>query len=187
MNIYLIFKILHIIGFVSWFAALFYIPRLFIYHVETSTQDEPQKTAFHNQFVLMEKRLYGIIMTPAMLITWICGITMLVYAQLAPEIPDWITQGWMHLKLLLLILLTGYHHLCKSILKKLESKTLDWTSDKLRFFNEIPTILLIAIVGIAVFKDFTNFALLFVVLFAIGIVLYIATKAYKKYRMRTGK
>ena len=95
----LAFKALHIVGFVAWFAGLFYLVRLFVYHAEALEKPDPERSILVAQYAKMEQRLFGIITRPAMIITFVAGIAMLMIN------PDYLQEGWMHIKLTLVILL----------------------------------------------------------------------------------
>ena len=97
------FKSLHIIGFVTWFAGLFYLARIFVYHVEANDKPETERNILQAQYNIMAERLYKIITNPAIIITWLFGIGMLVLN------PAYLQGGWMHAKFLLVFLLSGYH------------------------------------------------------------------------------
>jgi len=142
MNSYLLFKSLHLIAVISWMAGLLYLPRIFVYHVENSEKKEATEI-----FEIMEKRLYFYIMRPAMLVTWLFGI-ILVY------ISGWdiLSQLWMHIKLALVIFLSIYHEYLGTCLKSLKLKTNTKTSKFFRIINEVPTIILIFIIFIVIFK-----------------------------------
>ena len=144
---YFWFKAFHLIGIVVWFAGLFYLVRLFIYHVEADEQPEPARTILKNQYQLMEKRLYNIITTPGMLVTVAMAIGLLTTE------PEVLKQGWLHVKLVFVVLLLGYHHYCKRLMRQLEKNECKWGSQQLRALNEAPTVMLMAIVLLAVFKD----------------------------------
>ncbi len=144
---YLWFKAFHIIGVVVWFAGLFYLVRLFIYHVEADEQPEPAQSILKNQYTLMEKRLYGIITTPGMLVTVAMAIGLLW--QNPAVLHDW----WLHIKLTLVAVLLGYHFYCRRLMKKLEAGECGWSSKQLRALNEFPTLLLVVIVLLATFKN----------------------------------
>ena len=177
-EVYQVGKTIHFIGLISWFAGLFYLPRLFIYHVESLEKSEAEKNVLIPQFSIMEKRLYNIIMNPAMFITYIGGILMLL--QLGW---DWFTVNiWMHWKLGFIFILTGYHHYNKVIIKKLDNGIIPMSSTKLRYYNEIATMLLLAIVLLAVFKSRLYFVYALITFVAFGILLGMGIKAYKKYR-----
>lgn len=179
INIYHAFKTLHVIGFVSWFAGLFYLVRLFIYHAEAADKPAAVRAVLHEQFSIMESRLYGIIATPAMVITWSGGTAMLVYRELADG--PWLgTQGWLHVKLLLVVLLTGYHHWCKSLMKKFQAGELPWSSERLRAWNEVATLFLAGIVMLAVYQTRTNYGVVLGVLGLLSLLAYLGIRAYRK-------
>lgn len=140
--LYLWIKALHIIAMVCWFAGLFYLPRLFVYH--TMSKDE----ASRERFSVMERKLYRGIMTPAMIATLVFGIALLVL------VPGWMSQGWMHAKLTLVVLLVGYHHVCGAMYKRLARGENKRSHVFYRWFNEAPVLLLIAIVILVVVKPF---------------------------------
>jgi putative membrane protein len=141
------FKAFHIVGIVVWFAGLFYLVRLFIYHVEANQEPEPARTILKNQYQIMEKRLYSIITTPGMLVTIAMAIGLLTTE------PDVLKEGWLHVKLGFVVLLIGYHHYCKRLMKQLAEDKCKWNSQQLRALNEAPTVMLIVIVLLAVFKN----------------------------------
>ena len=140
INVNEILKILHIVSFVSWFAGLFYLPRLFVYHVENNTNRE-----MNDVFQKMEYKLLRIIMNPAMILTWIFGLALIHYVGFA-----W----WLALKLILVGILTAFHMYLAKIRKNLEHNYRDYTSMYLRIINEVPTILLVLIVILVVVKPF---------------------------------
>ena len=181
----LLFKSLHIIGAIAWFGGLFYIGRIFVYHVEALAKDGHTKEVLTDQFAVMERRAYYIICIPGMLITWIFGsITIATYID--TQGMEWFRiNSWLHIKLLLVFLLSGYQHVCKSVLKKLSKGVVPFTSFKMRLFNEVPTIFLVAIVLIAVYRNTLNatYALTGIVIF--GILLVVATRWYKSTRENT--
>jgi protoporphyrinogen IX oxidase len=144
---YLWFKAFHIVGVVAWFAGLFYIVRLFVYHVEANEQPEPARTILQQQYQLMEQRLYRIIMTPGMVFTVVMAVAMLVMA------PELLKESWLHAKLALVVLLVGYHHYCGRLIKQMSQGKFTWGSQQLRGLNEVPTIFLVVIVLLAVFKN----------------------------------
>lgn len=136
-------KAAHIISMVCWFAAIFYLPRLFVYHAMSDD------TISQERFAIMERKLYRGIMTPSMIATWIFGLWML---ELGWDVYK--TQGWLHVKLLLVVLLSGYHGACGLYRKKLIDNP-HYKSHKFwRWFNEIPVFALIFIVILVVVKPF---------------------------------
>ncbi|MEM8718841.1 MAG: protoporphyrinogen oxidase HemJ [Cyanobacteria bacterium P01_G01_bin.39] len=141
------FKAFHLVGIVVWFAGLFYLVRLFVYHAEAEQEPEPARGILKKQYEIMEKRLYSIITTPGMLLTVAMAIGLI---STEPAI---LKSTWLHIKLAFVVLLIGYHHFCKSIMKKLAAGECNWTGQQFRALNEAPTILLVLIVLLAVFKN----------------------------------
>ena len=142
MNYYLLFKSLHLIAVISWMAGLLYLPRIFVYHVENSEKKETTEI-----FEVMEKRLYFYIMRPAMILSWLFGIILIYISGI-----DVFSQLWMHIKLGLVVLLTIYHEYLGICLKSLKLNTNTKTSKFFRIINEVPTIILIFIIFIVIFK-----------------------------------
>jgi len=142
MNYYLLFKSLHLIAVISWMAGLLYLPRIFVYHVENSEKKETTKI-----FEVMEKRLYFYIMRPAMILSWLFGVILIYINGI-----DIFSQLWMHIKLGLVVVLTVYHEYLGICLKSLKLKTNTKTSKFFRIINEVPTIILIFIIFIVIFK-----------------------------------
>ena len=142
MNSYLLFKSLHLIAVISWMAGLLYLPRIFVYHVENSEKKEAIEI-----FETMERRLYFYIMRPAMIATWLFGVILIYINGL-----DIFSQLWVHIKLALVIFLTIYHEYLGICLKSLKLKTNTKTSKFFRIINEVPTIILILIIFIVIFK-----------------------------------
>lgn len=177
--LHLFLKSFHIVGFVSWFAGLFYLVRMFVYYAEANEKPEPLRAEWKKQYTLMQWRAYKIICNPAMMITWTCGIAMLI------NTPAFLQQGWMHVKLTLLVLLTGYHLYCKGIIKKQENGEKTFGSFGFRLLNELPTLFLVAIVLLAVVKDLLNFIYLFLGIMAFGAALFMSARAYKNHREKS--
>jgi putative membrane protein len=142
MNSYLLFKSLHLISVISWMAGLLYLPRIFVYHVE-NLKDKNTSSIFKT----MEKKLYFYIMTPAMILTWIFGLILISFLG-----PEAFSATWIKLKLLLVILLTSYHFYLSKLLGDFEVDRNNKSSKFFRIINEVPTILLVLIVFIVVFK-----------------------------------
>ena len=137
---YELLKILHIISFVSWFAGLFYLPRLFVYHVENITNKE-----MSHVFQKMEYKLLKVIMNPAMILTWVFGLALIHHVGFAL---------WLILKIVLVVLLSIFHMYLGKIRKNLEYNYRDYSSKYLRIINEVPTVILVLIVVLAVIKPF---------------------------------
>jgi protoporphyrinogen IX oxidase len=137
-------KSMHVIAMVAWFAGLFYLPRLFVYHVDCS--DEPGR----RRFEIMERRLYRAIMTPAAVITVLAGLALLVnYAWAAYS-----GAGWLRIKLILVALLVVYHLLCGRYLAAFRDGRNRHSARFFRGFNEVPTLILIAVVSLTIVKPF---------------------------------
>lgn len=139
----LIFKALHLIAMVCWFAGIFYLPRLFVYHAMSDDKIS------QDRFVLMERKLYRGIMTPAMLATWLFGLSMVLSNWQIYK-----TQGWLHAKLTLVIILTIYHIACGKYRLKLADNPNLKTHTFWRWFNEVPAFILLGVVFLAVLKPF---------------------------------
>jgi len=142
MNSYLLFKSLHLISVISWMAGLLYLPRIFVYHVE-NLKDKNTSLIFKT----MEKKLYFYIMTPAMILAWVFGIILISFLG-----PETFSTNWIKLKLLLVILLTSYHFYLSKLLNDFKMDRNAKSSKFFRIINEVPTVLLILIVFIVVFK-----------------------------------
>ena len=142
MNSYLLFKSLHLIAVVSWMAGLLYLPRIFVYHVENKEKKEATDI-----FEVMEKRLFYYIMRPAMIFSWIFGL-ILIYLN-GIEI---FSQLWMQIKIILVVLLSAYNDYLGKCCISLKNNSNNKSSKFFRIINEVPTILLILIVFIVVFK-----------------------------------
>ena len=142
MNSYLLFKSLHLIAVISWMAGLLYLPRIFVYHVEN--KDKKEATDI---FEVMEKRLFFYIMRPAMILTWIFGL-ILIYLN-GIEI---FSQLWMQIKIVLVILLSGYNDYLGKCLVSLKNNSNTKSAKFFRIINEIPTVMLIFIVFLVIFK-----------------------------------
>ncbi|MCG6656688.1 protoporphyrinogen oxidase HemJ [Halomonas campisalis] len=142
---YLWIKGLHIVAVVTWFAALFYLPRLYVYHAMAREKGEQQAIDY---FTVMERKLYRGIMTPSMIAVVGLGAWLLIL------MPAWLGQGWMHVKLLLVVGLVGYHHVCLIYLKQFAAGRCEKSHVFFRWFNELPVIALLAIVLLAVLKPF---------------------------------
>ena len=173
----LVIKALHIIFIVTWFAGLFYMVRLFIYHAEGTLKEEPEQSILLKQYELMQKRLWYIITWPSMVFTVILGTWLLVV-----YFPMYIEFGFMHAKLGFIVLLIAYHLFCHFIFLRQKKRTSKWTSSKLRLWNELATIFLVAIVFIIVFKNQLNWIYATLSFFGVGVLLMILIKLYKKLR-----
>ncbi len=142
MNIYLTFKALHLIAVISWMAGLLYLPRIFVYHTEKQEEKQINKV-----FKIMEFKLYNYIMMPAMILSWIFGLILIGSIGF-----EQLHSTWLIIKLILVVVLTIYHFFLGNCLNKFKNDENKYSSRFFRIFNEIPTILLILIVFIVVFK-----------------------------------
>ena len=141
MNSYLLFKSLHLVAVISWMAGLLYLPRIFVYHSQNNNE------IITSVFKTMERKLFLYIMTPAMILSWLFGLILIHeigFAELA--------SLWLQLKLVLIVILTAYHFYLGILLKKFEFDQNEKSSKFYRYINEIPTLLLILIVFIVIFK-----------------------------------
>lgn len=169
-------KPLHIIFIVTWFAGLFYIVRLFIYHTEAETKSEPEKSILQKQYKLMEKRLWYGITWPSMILTLIFG-SWLLWLH-----PGFLSMGFFILKLCFAGGLILYHIQCHVIFKQLQNDIVKSTSLKLRLWNELATVFLVAIVFLIELQSNTNWIWGMVGLIIFAVTLMLAIKIYKKSR-----
>lgn len=177
----LLLKALHIIGFVAWFAGLFYLVRMFVYHTEAYDKEQPEQDILRKQLHMMETKVYKIICTPGMILTWICGTMMIMEYGM-----DWFRiNSWLHVKLLLILLLSGYHHYCKTLIRKLENAKTGFSSFQFRLFNELPSLFLIAIVLLAVFRNKLNFLYAIIGILIAALLMYLIARVYKNNREKT--
>ena len=142
MNTYLLFKSLHLISVISWMAGLLYLPRIFVYHAQNNSEQ-----IISEVFKVMEKKLFFYIMTPAMTLSWLFGLLLIHeigFEQLG--------QTWMILKLAFVVLLTIYHFFLGNILNQFKLNLNEYSHKFFRYINEIPTILLILIIFVVIFK-----------------------------------
>lgn len=178
MMIYLYAKAIHIIFVICWMAGLFYIVRLFIYHTEARQKRTEEYAVLHRQFMVMEHKLWWIITTPSMYLAVLAGLAMLADA------PGLLQAGWLHVKLVFVLGLIGYHFVCQRIMYQLKSEQSSWTSNRLRMWNELATVLLFAIVFAVVLKSAVNWIYGVIGLLLLAIMLMVAVKWYKKFRDR---
>lgn len=173
---FLYIKALHIIFVVTWFAGLFYIIRLFIYHVEAEDKEEPAKTILQTQYKLMSKRLWYIITWPSAMLASLFAFWML-WLQ-----PAYLTMGWMQVKLSFVLALYLYHGACQKIFSQLQNDIIKYSSFKLRVWNEVATILLFAIVFLVVLQNSMSWVWGVVGILLFGILLMLSIKLYKRIR-----
>jgi len=161
---------------VTWFAGLFYIPRLFIYHIEAWQKPSPDKEILSNQLKLMTKRLWYIITWPSAVLCTLTAIWLLIL------MPAWLQQPWMHVKLVFVLLLLGYHFKCHQIFKQLQRDEVNYTSKFMRMWNEVATIILFAVVFLVVLKSAFNWIYGIVGMFVLMVLLMLGIRWYKKVR-----
>jgi len=171
---YFYIKALHIIFIVTWFAGLFYMVRLFVYSAEANDKSEPERSILLKQFGLMQKRLWYGITWPSAILTLIFGTWIgILYGSL---------PSWLLVKLFFVVGLFIYHLSLQSIFNQQKKENFKWTSQRLRMWNEVATLFLIAIIMLAVVKELLSVVWGIVVLVAFTFLLLLAIKIYKKYR-----
>ena len=137
------FKALHVISVIAWMAGLLYLPRLFVYHTGVEAGSETSET-----FKIMERRLLRAIMNPAMIATWIFGLTLIVLT------PGWMEQGWLHAKLLMVVLMTVAHMAMARWRRAFAEDRNTHTHKYFRVMNEVPTLMMVVIVFLVILKPF---------------------------------
>ena len=176
MEYYNYIKSLHLIFVITWFAGLFYIPRLFIYHIEASQKSLPEKEILSTQLKLMSMRLWYIITWPSAILALLFAIWLMILA------PYWIEQPWMHAKLGFVVVLIGYHIKTHLIFKHLQNDEILYSSNFMRFWNEGATLILFAVVFLVILKDTLNMVYGMLALLGLAIVLVFGIRLYKKTR-----
>ena len=175
---FLYVKALHIIFVVTWFAGLFYIIRLFIYHVEAEDKEEPAKEILQTQYKLMAKRLWYMITWPSAILASFFAFWMLY------QNPYFLSKPWMHIKLTFVVALYFYHGSCQIIYKQLQNDVIKYSSFKLRIWNEVATIILFAIVFLVTLQNAINWIWGVVGIALFGILLMFGIKLYKNIRAK---
>ncbi|MBT8296280.1 MAG: CopD family protein [Gramella sp.] len=178
MEYYNYIKALHLIFVITWFAGLFYIPRLFIYQIEAYQKKEPEKNILTRQFKLMTKRLWFIITWPSAILASIFAFTLLYM------IPEWLQQPWMHVKLVFVVLLYAYHIKCHLIFKQLQNDVVTWSSNQMRIWNEGSTLILFSVVFLVIVRDAINWIYGVIGIFLLAIILMLGIKLYKRIRTK---
>ena len=169
-------KALHLIFVITWFAGLFYIPRLFIYHTEASKKTKQEADILIRQLKIMSRRLWYIITWPSAILAIIFAIWLLIL------MPSWLLQSWMHLKLTFVALLIVYHLKTHRIFLKLQKNKIDYSEIFLRIWNEGATLLLFAIVFLAILKDGLHWIGGTLGILGLGVILFLGIRLYKKIR-----
>ena len=173
---YLVFKAIHIISVVTWFAGLFYMPRLMIYFAEADKKNEPERSILQNQFKIMQRRLWWGITTPSAIVVLIMGLSLIHNFMPITEHP------WLMVKLVFVIGLYGYHFYLQKIFKQQQGNLVTYSPMALRVINEISTVFLFAIVFLVVLKNVVDMVYGLVGLFALIFILMIGIKTYKNIR-----
>jgi len=171
-------KSLHLIFVITWFAGLFYIPRLFVYQIEAFYKPSPDKEILGEQLKLMAKRLWFIITWPSAILATIFAVLLLIIQ------PIWLQQGWMHIKLTFVVLLFAYHLKTHHIFKQLQKDVVKWTSGQMRLWNEGSTLILFSVVFLVILKNSLNWIFGVVGIFVLAIILMLGFKIYKRYRTK---
>jgi len=179
--LYLWLKVFHVVFMVSWMAGLFYLPRLFVYHAESLSADEPKRGILGAQFSHMEQRLYAIIMQPAMVLTWVTGVAMLAL------IPAYLRESWLWIKLFLIVLLTVYHFFCRQTITRFVRGTVSRSGEWYRVFNEGPTVVLVLAAALVLFKGVIKVSALATLLICTLLVIVVGFRAYAAFRRRRGE
>src|SRR5688572_30435747 len=169
-------KAVHLIFIVTWFAGLFYMPRLFVYIIEANVKPEPDRSILMKQLNLMSGRLWYIITWPSAVITLMMGAALLINQ------PQWLKMGFMHIKLTLVFLLYLYHISLHVIFKQLDKGVVKYTSQQMRVWNELGTLFLISIVFLIVLKNALSMVWGIVGLVGVSVLMMIGIKVYKKLR-----
>ncbi len=162
---------------ITWFVGLFYIPRLFIYHVEGLKKPKNEATILSAQFKIMERRLWYIITWPSAILSIIFAVWLLFL------MPGWLAQSWMHLKLFFVVLLVAYHLKTHKMFLNFQKDNVNYSSMYLRIWNEGATLLLFAIVFLVILKDSLHWISGILGFVGLGIVLFLGIKLYKKTRI----
>ncbi len=173
---YFYIKALHLIFVITWFAGLFYIPRLFVYHIEANDKPEPDRIILVNQLKIMTSRLWYIITWPSAILTTIFGVWLLIIN------PALLNFGWMHLKLAFVVLLFVYHFKCHLIYKEMQEDVIKWSSNGMRIWNEVSTIILFAVIFLVILRDSFNWIYGVVGIILLSAILMLGIKIYKRIR-----
>jgi putative membrane protein len=178
MEYYNYIKSLHLIFIITWFAGLFYIPRLFVYQIEAFYKPSPDKEILGKQLKLMAKRLWYIITWPSAILSTIFAIWLLIL------IPAWLQQGWMHVKLTFVLLLFFYHYQTHIYFKQLQNDVVRKSSNFMRIWNEGATFILFAVVFLVILKSSLNWIFGVVGIVVLAILIMLGFRVYKSIRAK---
>lgn len=173
---YLYIKSLHLIFIVTWFAGLFYGVRLFVYQIEASQKPSPEKEILGKQLNIMTARLWNIIAWPSMILALIFGFWLIGMRMF------FLTDAWMQVKLGFVLVLVIYHFKCHQIFKQLQKGVVTHSSNYMRLFNEVPTIILFAVVFLVILKSAVNWIYGTVGIIVFAMLLMMGYKIYKRIR-----
>jgi putative membrane protein len=176
MEYYNYIKSLHLIFVITWFAGLFYIPRLFVYQIEAFHKPSPDKEILGKQLKLMAKRLWYIITWPSAILSTIFAVWLLLL------MPGWLDQGWMHVKLTFVLLLFFYHYKTHVYFKQLQNDIVKKSSSYMRIWNEGATFILFAVVFLVILKSTLNWIFGVVGIIVLGILIMLGFRVYKSIR-----
>lgn len=179
MEFYNYIKSLHLIFVITWFAGLFYIVRLFVYHAEAKQKPQPEQDILIKQYQIMQYRLWFIITWPSAVLASFFAFWMLFFTEIGQV---WLQQPWMHVKLAFVLLLYIYHLKCHQIFKNLQKNEVKQSSNFFRIWNEGATIILFAVVFLIILKDAINWIYGVIGIFVFSIVIMLGFKFYKKIR-----
>lgn len=177
-ELYNYIKALHLIFVITWFAGLFYMPRLFIYHIEATEKSSPDKEVLSQQLKIMSKRLWYIITWPSAILATLFAIWLLML------VPSWLAEGWMHVKLGLVVLLIGYHLKTHQMFSQLQRDKIRYSSRFMRIWNEGATLLLFAIVFLAILKNAFNWVYGLLGLGMLAVLLMLGIRLYQRIRAK---
>jgi putative membrane protein len=178
--LYKFIKALHLIFVVTWFAALFYMPRLFIYRIEAEDKPQTERDILAKQLNLMAKRLWVIIGWPSAVLATLFAVWLVIIQ------PMWLSEPWMHIKLTFVLLLFIYHWKIHRIQKQQEAGIIQHSSNWMRMFNEVATLVLFAVVFLVILKSTFNWIFGLVGMLVLGVLLMLGIRIYKRLRKEKG-
>jgi putative membrane protein len=178
MEYYNYIKSLHLIFVITWFAGLFYIPRLFVYQIEAFYKPSPDKEILGEHLKLMAKRLWFIITWPSAILATLFAVWLIVL------VPSWLDQSWMHVKLTFVLLLFAYHIKTHLYFKELQNDIVKKSSNFMRLWNEGATFILFAVVFLVILKSSINWIFGVLGIVVLGVLLMLGIKLYKRVRER---
>lgn len=179
MDYYNYLKSLHLIFVITWFAGLFYIVRLFVYQIEANDKPSPEKEILQKQYKIMTYRLWYIITWPSAVLASIFAFWMLFFTDIGNA---WLQMPWMHVKLGFVFALYLYHYKCHKIYKELQNNEVKYTTNYMRLWNEVATIILFAVVFLVILKNAVNWIYGVVGIMLFSILIMFGFKFYKRIR-----